>query len=65
MKNPHGLNIISFKTIKRKRISSEDNSMKTLSKSILKEYFLRKSLFKITYVEPESHVLYKENSSFE
>lgn len=52
MKNPHSLNIISFKTIKRKRISSEDNSMKTLSKSILEEYFLRKSLFKITYVEP-------------
>lgn len=52
MKNLHGLNIISFKTIKRKRISSEDNSMKTLSKSILEEYFLRKSLFKITYVEP-------------
>lgn len=52
MKNPHGLNIISFKTIKRKRISSEENSMKTLSKSILEEYFLRKSLFKITYVEP-------------
>lgn len=51
MKNLYGLNIISFKIIKRKWIFFEDNLMKILLKLILEEYFLRKFLFKIIYVE--------------